>query len=51
MLEDHRIGPELKMQDFDKYLNLINGEVIIIFHQFKACNSLLSYDLVEINIY
>lgn len=27
LLENHRIGPELRMQDFDDYLHLINGEV------------------------
>ncbi|XP_069698472.1 dynein axonemal heavy chain 7 [Periplaneta americana] len=25
-LEDQRIGPELRVQDFDEYMNLINGE-------------------------
>lgn len=27
MLEDHRIGPELSIQDFDEYIHLINGDV------------------------
>lgn len=27
LLEDERIGPELRMQDFDKYMSLMNGIV------------------------
>lgn len=27
MLEEERIGPELRMQDFDKYMSLMNGLV------------------------
>lgn len=29
MLKDQQIGPELRVQDFDDYMPLINGEVII----------------------
>lgn len=29
VLEDARIGPELRVQDFDKYMPLINGEVTV----------------------
>lgn len=31
MLENNRIGPELKMQDFDNYVHLINGEVFVFY--------------------
>jgi hypothetical protein len=27
LLENQRIGPELRVQDFDEYMPLINGEV------------------------
>jgi dynein heavy chain, axonemal len=27
MLEEQRIGPELRMQDFDDYMSLMNGKV------------------------
>lgn len=27
MLKDQQIGPELRVQDFDEYMPLINGEV------------------------
>lgn len=32
LLEDERIGPELRMQDFDKYTSLMNGIVSILNH-------------------
>lgn len=35
LLEDARVGPELRVQDFDKYMPLFNGEVIY-FYLFKA---------------
>lgn len=34
MLEDQRIGPELRMQDFDKYLSLINGQDVEVVEAF-----------------
>lgn len=27
LLEDQRIGPELRIHDFDNYIDLINGDV------------------------
>lgn len=29
ILDDHRIGPELRIQDFDDFLHLINGDVLL----------------------
>lgn len=31
LLENQRIGPELRVQDFDEYMPLINGEVLCNF--------------------
>lgn len=36
-LEEQRIGPELRVQDFDDYIHLINGEVNSIFESNYAC--------------
>ena len=27
LLQDQRVGPELRVQDFDEYMPLVNGEV------------------------
>ncbi|KAG5872301.1 hypothetical protein JTB14_001736, partial [Gonioctena quinquepunctata] len=34
MLEDQRIGPELRVQDFDEFLSLINGKTGQFIEQF-----------------
>lgn len=36
LLDDERIGPELRVQDFDDYMPLINGEELALIEQFLA---------------
>ncbi|XP_071052666.1 dynein axonemal heavy chain 7 [Onthophagus taurus] len=38
LLEDQRIGPELRVQDFDKYMSLLNGDANINIIQFMSDN-------------
>ncbi|CAH1102974.1 unnamed protein product [Psylliodes chrysocephalus] len=38
MLEDQRIGPELRVQDFDEFLPLINGQSEIYINAFLEAN-------------
>lgn len=55
LLEEQRIGPELRMQDFDKYMTLMNGtdiEAITKFMKSKAsfedyCQLINKYKIIE----
>lgn len=55
MLEEQRIGPELRLQDFDKYMDLMNGldaDNIIKFMKTKPpfqdyCNLIGNYKAIE----
>lgn len=55
MLEEQRIGPELRLQDFDNYMSLMNGidaEEIIKFMKTKPpfeqyCNLIIKYRKIE----
>lgn len=40
LLEDQRVGPELRIQDFDDYVCLINGEVT---YDFRSHCALIFY--------
>lgn len=58
MLEDQRIGPELRLQDFDEYMSLMNGldaEFIVKFMKSKPafeefCEQVNKYKEVEASI-
>lgn len=58
MLEDQRIGPELRLQDFDQYMSLMNGldaEYIITFMKSKPpfedfCELVNKYKSIEVSI-
>lgn len=39
LLENQRIGPELRVQDFDEYMPLINGEVSPQVSLFGCCKT------------
>lgn len=58
MLEEQRIGPELRMQDFDQYMSLMNGEDIDIITSFikqkasfeEYCDLIHRYKIIESEI-
>lgn len=58
MLEEQRIGPELRMQDFDKYMSLMNGEDIDVISSFmkqkasfeEYCELIQKYKEIESEI-
>lgn len=55
MLEEQRIGPELRLQDFDEYMNLMNGNDASAIYKFmdasqdfgKYCELINNYDDIE----
>lgn len=55
MLEEQRIGPELRLQDFDEYVNLMNGVDAADIYKFmdtsedfeKYCTLIIHYNDIE----
>ncbi|XP_071052662.1 dynein axonemal heavy chain 7-like isoform X1 [Onthophagus taurus] len=58
LLEDQRIGPELRVQDFDEYMHLVNGEANDLVNQFLSedhsfeeyCKLIIFYEETQQNI-
>lgn len=48
MLEDQRIGPELRVQDFDEFLQLINGKDDMFIQSFLARQNTFDYYIEQI---
>ncbi|KAK9511585.1 hypothetical protein O3M35_000215 [Rhynocoris fuscipes] len=47
LLEDHRIGPELRVQDFDPYIHLANGESAAAVQKFlEGSNDFSAYKAI-----